>query len=571
MHLPTLIVVLRRPSAYIQSLFPPKIAIPICICGCCCFAIAFVVRQLKRSKAGAEQKKQEKAQAKTDKVAAVALATQRAAADEEIIANDFVAAEQAAAALAARLQQAAFDRDANAQEAYRATQRSTFHGARAFIGSPTVMTPIVEIQLALIQLEAACAFEEGATAPVRAARCEWRKNVCGVATLALGGTAPITVVGVAAVVAAEVANPLGFVRTGAVYSSDVSGGQEPTFAPMRTGAVYSSDVSGGREPTFAPSIDHTWDGARQPSAPPAPTSSDGLLCAPRDSLLNDSAFASLAAAHSDAPLHGYRESNLNCLDTVDVYGHNKNTNTSAMGAQHRMTELTQMQPMQAPVTTAATGYCAVSVAELRTQLLKLEVAMAVESQVCVWSENSHCLRKKWCRYVASEDVDRGVGEDKLVSRLASGLLMLDRSLEERVSIARKQELVWREQIVNQGDVVCVWAARQAWRQRLEGLGGNSHALEWDAGVTPLRSTPALRSGGGGTKISRNIALVCRSCDLVGGRTADKCAVCSEWVTTFFLPLHSMRIRLTKLNFDCSPSYYIWFKVGHQYVSLQRDR
>lgn len=454
---------------------------------------------MKRIKAGGEKKKK-KAEADKKKKKRV----------QEEVEADKVRAEELELHKLVAAKQAATDRAENASEAHRAAQRSTFHGARVFIGSPTVMTPIAEIQLALVQLEAACAFEEGATAAVRAARCEWRDNVRGGATLALGGAAPFVVVGVAA----EVANPIGtYVRSGAVYSSDVSGGDEPTFAPMRTGVVFD--------------VDHAWDGAPQPSAPPAPVGAENsaeLLRAPRDSHLNDGSFASLAAAYGDVQFQDYGE----------PHGANKNKNAN----RHHATELAAMAPM----TTAPTSYCAVSVVELRTQLLKLEAAMTVNRQKSEWSMHSHFLRKKWSRYVASDDVKRDVGEDKLVSRLASGLLMLDRSLEERVPMARKHELVWRDQIVNQGDVVCVWAARRAWRQRLEGLGGSSRALEWDAGPPPpvvVRSAPTARSGGGGyssssgggsasrANMSRTIAKVCRNCSF--GSARDECAICRKWV------------------------------------------
>ena len=388
--------------------------IPICLCVVCAGAIGFVIRMVKKKKASIEKEKTAKEDAKIEAASAVTRAQAVAEAAKASAAEQVVATQRAAAAQAIAAQQAAFDEQENAVEAHHATQRSTFHGAHAFIGSPTVMSPIAEIQVALIQLEAACKFEEGATTVVRSARREWRDNVCGAATLALGGAAPVTVVGT------EV---------------------EPTFALMRTGAVYD--------------VDSAWGGALQPSAPPAPGNemSTGLLRAPRDSHMNDHSFDARP------------------MDENDVKNENKNTTVAPRGG----VELTPMAPMSAasygaPVTTTATSYRAVSIVELRTQLLKLEAAITVRRQVSMWSKHSHFLRKKWKAYVASEDVAHCVGEDKLLSRLASGLLILDRSLEERVPMARKTKLVWRDQISNQGDVVCVWAGRRAWRQRLEGLG-----------------------------------------------------------------------------------------------------
>ena len=146
-------------------------------------------------------------------------------------------------------------------ETQLAIQRSSRAGAIAFLGAPTEMTPVVEIQIALIQLEAAFIridmtqgypatlsrdgnrgnpsnlslnYLDIAATTLKKNR-EWREAVrSGQASPCTGGAAPVT----------ASSNPLAVQRTGKVYSDDGWASVAAASAPAsRTMMVRTRELS----------------------------------------------------------------------------------------------------------------------------------------------------------------------------------------------------------------------------------------------------------------------------------------------------------------------------------------
>ena len=144
-------------------------------------------------------------------------------------------------------------------ETQLAIQRSSRAGAIAFLGAPTEMTPVVEIQIALIQLEAAFIridMTQGYPATLsrdggpssnlilnyldimrkyNKKNREWREAVrSGQASPCTGGAAPVT----------ASSNPLAVQRTGKVYSDDGWASVAAASAPAsRTMMVRTRELS----------------------------------------------------------------------------------------------------------------------------------------------------------------------------------------------------------------------------------------------------------------------------------------------------------------------------------------
>ena len=146
-------------------------------------------------------------------------------------------------------------------ETQLAIQRSSRAGAIAFLGAPTEMTPVVEIQIALIQLEAAfiridmtqgypaTLSRDGNRGPssnlilnkldimrkYNKENREWREAVrSGQASPCTGGAAPVT----------ASSNPLAVQRTGKVYSDDGWASVAAASAPAsRTMMVRTRELS----------------------------------------------------------------------------------------------------------------------------------------------------------------------------------------------------------------------------------------------------------------------------------------------------------------------------------------
>ena len=147
-------------------------------------------------------------------------------------------------------------------ETQLAIQRSSRAGAIAFLGAPTEMTPVVEIQIALIQLEAAFIridmtqgypatlsrdgnrvnltsqpprnYLDIAATTLKKNR-EWREAVrSGQASPCTGGATPVT----------ASSNPLAVQRTGKVYSDDGWASVAAASAPAsRTMMVRTRELS----------------------------------------------------------------------------------------------------------------------------------------------------------------------------------------------------------------------------------------------------------------------------------------------------------------------------------------
>ena len=281
-----------------------------------------------------------------------------------------------------------------------AMQRSNHTGAYNFIGSPTVVTAVAEIQIAMIQLEAAFTRtkerdsdyvvgtlaripqmesftqwtdrlkrvidrvkEELVTDRMKEDR-EWREavrtsaHVIGAATLATAISNPCFTTANSVALATATATT---VRTGVVYSAD-DGWASVAMATSGTGSV-----GGAARAASAPA----------PSAPPVPS-----------------------------------------------------------------------QPHLVPTT--PTSYSPITVSELRTQLLKLEEAIPNSKKVDEWTKHSGFLRGKWLSFVKTDD--RDADEAYACAQLASSLLLLDKALATRRPVAKAKDLVWRDLLSNQGDV-----------------------------------------------------------------------------------------------------------------------
>jgi len=317
---------------------------------------------------------------------------------------------QAAAAFRAQ-QLAAFRAQELAAEEQLALQRSNRAGAYEFIGSPTVMTPLAEIQIALIQLEAAFSRVNGKKEKdgrMQEDR-EWREAVRTTLRVT-GAPPPVTVIPNPCFITPGLATATAStVHTGVVYSADDG------WASV---AMATSGMGGGAGGAAAYGAS-----APAPSAPPAPRESR------MSEMDNNNVFVANAAAKP----------------------HRMSMEMTPIGAPVVVTAPVTAAPSQPPVvTTTPTSYSPVTVAELRTQLLKLEEAIRLPTKVPEWWAHHDFLRRKWLSFLKTDE--RKGDEAYACARLASSLLLLDKALATRRPVAEAKDLVWRDLLSNQGDV-----------------------------------------------------------------------------------------------------------------------
>jgi len=369
------------------------------------FAVAMLWQNFKTRIDRIQNEKAEREQAAAERNAEREKATADAltqAAEEARVRN-----LQAAAAFRAQ-QLAAFRAQELAAEEQLALQRSNRAGAYEFIGSPTVMTPLAEIQIALIQLEAAFSRVNGKKEKdgrMQEDR-EWREAVRTTLRV-IGAPAPVAVIPNPCFTTGLATATASTVHTGVVYSAD-DGWASVAMATSTSGAA----AYGASAPA--------------PSAPPAPRE-------PRMSEMdNNNVFVANAAAKP----------------------HRMSMEMTPIGAPVVVVVSAapvSAAPSQPPVvTTTPTSYSPVTVAELRTQLLKLEEAIRVPTKVHEWSMHHGFLRGKWLSFLKTDE--RRGNEAYACARLASSLLLLDKALETRRPCAKAKDLVWRDLLSNQGDV-----------------------------------------------------------------------------------------------------------------------
>ena len=361
------------------------------------FAVSFLWKYMKTRSNRADEEKEHSVRERADAIAA----RENAAADALAQAAEDTRVRNLQVEAAFRTEElAAFRAQELDAEEQLAMQRSNHTGAYNFIGSPTVVTAVAEIQIAMIQLEAAFTRtkerdsdyvvgtlaripqmesftqwtdrlkrvidrvkEELVTDRMKEDR-EWREavrtsaHVIGAATLATAISNPCFTTANSVALATATATT---VRTGVVYSAD-DGGASVAMATSGTGSV-----GGAARAASAPA----------PSARPVP---------------------------SQPPL----------------------------------------------VPTSPASYSPITVSELRTQLLKLEESIPNSKKVHEWTKHSGFLRGKWLFFVKTDD--RDTDEAYACAQLASSLLLLEKALKTHRPVATANELVWRDVHANQGDV-----------------------------------------------------------------------------------------------------------------------